>query len=205
MNEWEKMWKDFDRHTFLGEYFFNKIKDKLNEILIEIKIPKKSKVIDVGCGSGRTLLWLRSMGYKNSIGIDHSKSSIQYCINKNNLKKNDVFLMDAFKTKFKNNTFDLVFSEGLIEHFKNFNPVVKEMCRISKRYVIIVQPNHFSFLKFLSNFFYIFYKWRGPPEYTYKIEDFEKSFSKHNFYLKKIKSTLFNGFWILLFEKSKVK
>jgi ubiquinone/menaquinone biosynthesis C-methylase UbiE len=51
--------------------------------------------------------------------------------------------MDAKNLKFKDNTFDLVFSDGLLEHFKSEQDVVKiikEQLRVSKRYVLNFIP-----------------------------------------------------------------
>ena len=53
---------------------------------------------------------------------------------------------DGRKTKFPNNTFDIVHSNATIEHvgkFKNQIKFVKEAFRISKKYVFITTPNRY--------------------------------------------------------------
>jgi len=49
----------------------------------------------------------------------------------------------------ENGTYDLVFSDGLLEHFpkKIFTELVKALCSTSKKYIIIIQPNYQNFLR----------------------------------------------------------
>ena len=52
-------------------------------------------------------------------------------------------VMDAANLKFKSRSFDLVFSDGLLEHFKeeeDIRRIVKEQLRVSKKYVINFIP-----------------------------------------------------------------
>lgn len=198
MHEWERAWKDYEGLNIIARTYFGFVKSHVKEIINDI--PIQSKVIDVGCGSGRSLLWLEEFGF-NPIGIDCSKSSIRHCKNIGL----DVSLMDAFKTTFKNKEFDLVFSEGLIEHFipKDFQSLVNEMCRISKKYVLLVQPNRLSLFRKLANIYYLFIQEKGPPEQYYELEDFIRSFSINAFYPIRISITPLDGFWVLLFKRFK--
>jgi len=41
---------------------------------------------------------------------------------------------------FKNGTFDLVYSDGLLEHFIKPKPILQEIFRVSKRYVLTLVP-----------------------------------------------------------------
>lgn len=204
MTQWEKTWNNFQgrKLNFIARTYMQLVLKKIIRIIKEYKISQKSKIIDVGCGTGRTILWFKKIGYKNIIGIDASASSIKYC---HNIGLNNVFLKDAFKTNFRNFQFDLVFSEGLVEHFdiKDFDKLIDEMCRISNKYVLLVQPNRWSLYRKLVNVYYSFFKEKGPPEKDYALIDFYRSFAMNRFYLEKIETVILGGFWILLFRRCK--
>ena len=94
--------------------------------------------------------------------------------------KNAFFLCgDCFKLPFKDNTFDLVWSQGLIEHFKNPKEIIKEHLRVCKKNgkVLISVPYKYSYiflwwyftrLKFLS------FLWLWPDQEFYTKKKFKK-------------------------------
>ena len=92
----------------------------LREILREI--PLDYWIIDVGCGSGDSLKLMRDLGFMNVVGIDISKSAIYRCIKKGFILGKDIHVMNAENTFFPNDSFDVVFSEGLWEHFPQQHP-----------------------------------------------------------------------------------
>ena len=203
MNEWEKTRKNSDGNlNVLATTYLSFVKSHIEKTLEDI--PKnartRAKSIDVGCGTGRTLQWLKEFGF-NPIGIDCSKSSVNLC----KRLGLDVLLMDAFKTTFKDREFDLVFAAGVIEHFSDFQPLIDEMCRISKKYILLVQPNRSSLYRKLANIYYLFIPEKGPPEQDYELEDFLESLSRNGFYLSKFSITPLDGFWVLLFKNARAK
>ena len=148
----------------------------MSEILHEMNLPHSAKILDMGCGSGRSLFDLRNLEYKNSFGIDTSSESIKLCERSGFIRGEDVFLMDGSNTSFDDHEFDIVFSVGLLEHFEDFTPFVKEMTRISNRYVLLLQPNHSSLYRkivdLVSGVPTDEYTCYGEKEYTDKFEDY---------------------------------
>jgi ubiquinone/menaquinone biosynthesis C-methylase UbiE len=218
---WEKSWKNVDSKedisihispTYplgrLSKFMYDIEKKSIRRILLkEIGLPKNSSIIDIGCGEGRTLSYFREFGLKNSIGIDFSNSALKICEIRGFVIDKDVFLMDALKTRFKNNSFDLVFAEGLLEHYENFLPIAKEMTRLSKKYIMITQPDHFSITgKILNTLISRFWK-EVVKEYDYRIKDFIDTFDKLGFKIKIMTGPHLNNLnfldtsKILLFEK----
>lgn len=49
--------------------------------LIDKYFAKNSKILDLGCGSGRTTINLFNMGYQNIVGVDLSREMIEQCKN----------------------------------------------------------------------------------------------------------------------------
>ena len=80
---------------------------------------KHSKIIDIGCGSGGFVYFLKWLGYENAYGIDISPEQIQVAknlgINNVECADNMVFLKD------KQNIYDVVIAKDLIEHFPKKN------------------------------------------------------------------------------------
>ncbi|RLJ02603.1 MAG: hypothetical protein DRP11_02845 [Candidatus Aenigmatarchaeota archaeon] len=185
---WDDVWREGESLNIFGRRLRREQAKAIKKFL-----PKNVKnVLDVGCGLGRTMDVFMECGL-DVVGIDVSPTSIKICKSKGL----NVFLMDGSKTDFENRSFDLVFSDGLLEHFEDFEPFVKEWCRIADRYVMLTQPNHFSvlgrILKSLNR--------HTVKEYSYRIIDFERVFKKNNFKLLKRGSYNFNEQWVLLFER----
>lgn len=198
-NNWNDEWADFKGLNIFGKKFAESQRKVVKNFLEKENFPKNARILDFGCGSGRTLRMFRNIGFNNSIGVDVSPNSMKLCEKNGFVIGKDIFLVKEEGTNFKDKEFDLVFEDGVLEHFKDFTPIVKEICRISKGYVLITQPNHFSLygnlLRRLNR--------KVVYEYTYKVEDFESVFSKNNF--KLIHFFYFNlrEQWALLFKREK--
>jgi ubiquinone/menaquinone biosynthesis C-methylase UbiE len=217
---WEGRWSEFNKAKrsssatyplgFVSKIGYESSKRGILKILREVKLSKDSKIIDVGCGEGRTLSYFLDYGFDNVIGIDISSSAIKVCENKGLVKNKNVFVMDAKKTKFKDNTFDLVFAEGFLEHFTDFTPFTKEFARISKKYILLTQPNHFSVTGILLNFLIPKIQKSYVKEYDYRMIDFIREFNKIGFEIKTLRGVHlgelgkdFDTGNILLFKKVK--
>ena len=93
---------------------------------------KNKKIIDVGCGGGRYSNALRLLKAKQVIGVDFSEDGI-FTANKNYNFKNISFKkQDVLNLKFKKNTFDIVFCNGVLHHTNDFKKGIKELHRVCK-------------------------------------------------------------------------
>jgi ubiquinone/menaquinone biosynthesis C-methylase UbiE len=187
-HNWDDEWKEFKGLNFFGR----RLKEADYRAILKLTRDKKiGKVLEIGCGAGE--ITKKLIKHWKVIGIDNSPTSIRIC----KQRGLDARLMDAADIKFNDKSFDLVYADGLLEHFKNFEPFVKEMCKVSKKYVLITQPNHFSL------FHKIVHRMGGVPvhEYTYTIDDFAKSFKKFNYSLIGKTGVNMNEQWALLFER----
>ncbi len=197
-NTWNEEWDDFTGLNFFGRKFAEGQKNIVKRFLEKENLLKNAKILDFGCGSGRTLKMFRNLGYQNSIGVDVSPNSMKLCERNGFVTGKDIFLAKEEGTEFKDKAFDLVFADGVLEHFEDFTPIVREMCRLSKKYVLITQPNHFSLYgKILKGA-----NRKVVHEYTYKIEDFKKAFEKNNLVLARFSYFNFREQWALLFKET---
>lgn len=103
---------------------------KLMTSLIQNHLTPESKILDTGCGTGGTLVFLKDRGYKNIYGIDNSRYAIQLCRKR---KIENVKLGNINKIPYKNNVFDAVICMDVLYH-KGVNPgkAVKEIYRVLK-------------------------------------------------------------------------
>ena len=96
----------------------------------------------------------------------------------------DVFPDDAYGTKFKSGSFDLLFSEGILEHFRDPQPLITD------GKLIAVAGN------LLRN---------NVREYAYPLHFFESSFASRGFVQRAVRQTPLHEFWILLYERQSSK
>lgn len=202
---WEQHWKDTasveDVASPIGKWLR---KQRLNLTLEMLKpLDKAKNVIDMGCGGGRTLQILRLAGFNNSIGIDYSTEALERCVKFGFEINKDVFLMDAKTTTYPDKHFYLAFSEGLWEHFKVPEPFMDEQIRIADKYLMIIQPNHYSFFGHLLKIAWDLFasKRGGVKEYSFKLEYFEKYVKDRGFELVSKKSTHLNEQAVMLFRR----
>ncbi|MBF0382154.1 MAG: class I SAM-dependent methyltransferase [Magnetococcales bacterium] len=191
---WERRWlgsESEEKLTRLGLMMFKAKSESLTQLVGILDI---DGVIEVGCGLGHIQMVYQNMGL-STFGIDVSPTAITVCRNKGL----DVELRAVEE---ESKQYDLVSSDGMLEHFLNFEPMAQHMMRLSKRYVLIIQPNHGSFMgKTLP---YLAELLRGDDivmEYNYRIDDFIDIFKRNGFVIRQNIPVFMDVFRILLFEK----
>ncbi|MFA4877227.1 MAG: methyltransferase domain-containing protein [Methanoregula sp.] len=130
---WEKVWT---KNLITSDYSL-KYLAFMEEI--ERHLPHHSKVLEAGCGTGQTLGLFS--GRHEAFGLDISRAALSLA--KENCQ--NPVLGSIFSIPFQNDTFDLVYNSGVIEHFRDPANVaaIQEMARVVKPSgkVIIIVPN----------------------------------------------------------------
>lgn len=94
------------------------------------------KVLDAGCGSGRYTHALASYGASEAIGVDFSPINISNAnrLNSNYIKNSLVRfeLADVRRLPFADQSFDIVFSNGVVHHLPEPREGVRELLRVLK-------------------------------------------------------------------------
>ncbi|MDP3888625.1 MAG: class I SAM-dependent methyltransferase [bacterium] len=198
---WAEYWRNYQGVTKIGAWSQGQALEKVLTILCKKIKNKKLKIIDLGCGEGRTLLEFKKNGFVNIIGVDYTKESLKICQKKGLILNKDIFFDDALKTRFNNCEFDLVFSEGLLEHYKDPTNAIFEMARISKKYILIIQPNHFSFYGLTIALLGPFLR-NNVREFSFTKKYFVRKFKNVGFKLEAEEYTPCGEFFILLFVRN---
>lgn len=99
----------------------------------EVKGSRAARVLEVGCGKGSTLLALAHAGAR-VVGLDYSPEAIAVCRKfqeKMENAANSTFLLgDARRLPFADESFDFVYSIGVIEHFAAPGALLAEQRRV---------------------------------------------------------------------------
>ena len=142
MNKDIKYTKDYyDNYTNVKKY--GEAIDKVGlwnseKIIFDKYVNKNDKILDLGCGAGRTTINLYKMGYKNIIGLDLSTNLIDYATRytQNNNLNIQFVNGDATNLKYEDNLFDVViFSYNGMQSIpgkRNRDAVLKEVYRVLK-------------------------------------------------------------------------
>jgi methionine biosynthesis protein MetW len=106
-------------------------------------IEKNTRVLDVGCGDGTLMEYLKTNKEIDIRGIEISKNNSQKCVGKGLT----VIEGDAEKdlTQFPDSSFDFVILSQTLQAFLNPEIVIQELLRVGKKAIVTV-PN-FGFWK----------------------------------------------------------
>ncbi|MCL4354005.1 class I SAM-dependent methyltransferase [Patescibacteria group bacterium] len=118
-------------------------------LLSQVKNLKIESVLDAGCGEGFTLNKLRESRIgKTHEGIDYSKEAIS--LGKKVYPDLHISQGNIYDLKYKSNSFDLVICSEVLEHLEDPQKALKELVRVSKKYIVLSVPNEPWF--YLSNY-----------------------------------------------------
>lgn len=99
------------------------------------KTAKGKLVLDAGCGGGRYSVAWKLLGADSVIGLDFSTQGIedaQKRVEEKGIKKVKFIKGDVLNIPFDDNSFDIVFSNGVLHHTSNWKKGIKEIVRVLK-------------------------------------------------------------------------
>lgn len=116
---WDKWWSQkFEKFEFINKIWYSILWKAYSKLLTDLHIDSDFQVLELGCGSGRiSLMMAKKYSCKVTL-IDGCKSAIIQA--KKSFKRQGIHADFIWGNIFneKVGEFDLVHSEGLIEHFK---------------------------------------------------------------------------------------
>jgi len=138
--DWERVWQKWE-----GYYIHDKIIDAIKDSMdIRNKI-----VLEIGCGTGADSVELAKMG-ANVIAFDFSITALNKTSESAKKAETNVNLVlgDAHFLPFKNNSIDLIFHQGFLEHFSDPLPLLYEQRRVikNKGVLLVDVPQKYNLL-----------------------------------------------------------
>lgn len=126
------------------------IETVLPQVLNNYSISQQGTILDVGCGQGPALAWLREHGYK-PVGITINREDLEICRSKGF----EVYPMDQSFLEFPDDQFDLVWVRHCLEHSIFPFYTLSEFYRVLKGaaylYLEVPQPDTGSYHEFNNN------------------------------------------------------
>lgn len=102
-----------------------------------LDLSKVQCALDVGCGNGFSSYYLKDF-VPEIWGIDVS----HYMLKRNPFIKTKRFIQaSGFRLPFADNSFDMVYAWEALHHISNPALIVEEMRRVSRKYILLAEPN----------------------------------------------------------------
>ena len=129
LEHWESYWKgvgDVDTTYSTGDRL-------VREILADGPV-SGARVLEVGAGSGRDTLGLIRAGAVGMV-LDYSPASLALVRDQARRQGLMVHLVqaDALAMPFRDGAFEVVFHQGLLEHFRDPQPLLRENARVTRQ------------------------------------------------------------------------
>ncbi|MGB8217145.1 MAG: class I SAM-dependent methyltransferase, partial [Candidatus Methanoperedens sp.] len=156
---WEMAWQRTPFEIYTGIEKYLAINQKFDKLFKQFLEKGNKKILEIGCAKAKRLIYFaKEFGYE-VYGIDYSKHGVEIALD--NLKiagvDGTILCEDLFQTTFDDESFDIVYSMGLVEHFENPAEIIDKHIKLLKKggILIITIPNfkyslYFSLLKILG-------------------------------------------------------
>ncbi|MBM3253800.1 MAG: class I SAM-dependent methyltransferase [Candidatus Omnitrophica bacterium] len=172
-NLWERYWRIFSlkrwliemiREVYFASIFSNCVKNFL----------KGGRVLEAGCGSAKILEKL-GKGYIR-VGCDISHNAVMSA----RKRCKNLIICDIKKLPFRDDSFDLIFNQGVMEHFDDAETIniLTEFKRVSKNVLIIVPAN--------TSVFRIYNPFDDAPDATFFTPNHLRTILKKIFKIVKV-------------------
>lgn len=114
-----------------------------------------NSLIEIGCAPGAWMAYFnKQFGYQVS-GIEYAE--IAASVTRKNMDMlgvhAEIFVQDFLSWDFKPRMYEVVFSAGFIEHFRNVAPVMERICGLSSRFVVTIVPNLYGINGVIRKYF----------------------------------------------------
>jgi SAM-dependent methyltransferase len=112
----------------------------MESCLMRVKHAEPARVLEIGCGTAIDSYILAERSTANFVGIDLSLPSVQVAARCAQYFPRPIYLAaaDATRLPFADATFDIVFSQGVVEHFRDPSAMLQDQLRVMKPDGILV-------------------------------------------------------------------
>jgi ubiquinone/menaquinone biosynthesis C-methylase UbiE len=134
------------------------------------------KILEVGSGSGRDSIYLAKLGADCYL-VDYVETPLRIAKKIANRENVGVTTVkgDAGSLPFRDSYFDVVYSQGLIEHFTKPELLIKEQIRVLRKdgYMLVDVPQKYHVYTIIKHLLMLFNKWTPGWETEYTVWQLE--------------------------------
>lgn len=149
MSKWSNIYKkQISEYDNLDDYINYRINYKITLInVIKKYSDTNKKIMEIGCGSGVTSVYLGNLGYQVT-GIDSDPDMIKLADSINTISNKFVVfkLGDILKLNYLIEYFDVIFSNGVMEHFDDSEivSIINHQILFCNYLIISIPSDYFS-------------------------------------------------------------
>lgn len=177
---WEDVYAELARYQDLYLY-----QQQLVELICEKKTAlRNARILEVGCGKGNEIIQLAKKG-EACVGLDFSESAMAWM--QTRLAKEGLRMPlvrgDARNLPFNMDSFDLVFSQGVLEHFATPGEVLQEQRHVMRNggIIVIEVPNKWNFYTIYKKILMAMKRWPPGWETEYSPRDLKNLLRQNGF------------------------
>ncbi|MDZ7332836.1 MAG: methyltransferase domain-containing protein [candidate division KSB1 bacterium] len=167
LDHWEKFWQDKQQ---IEQVYSNE--DRIYQNLNRVTGFDGKKILEVGAGSGRDSFQLAR---KNAIVyvLDYSPRALEIIKKLDEQQGVSLILIqsDALHLPFANETLDIVFHQGLMEHFAEPGPLLSEQFRVLKPggLLLVDVPQRYHIYTLIKHVLILLNRWFAGWETQFSI------------------------------------
>lgn len=174
LEHWDSFW---DEKKEVKEIYSNS--DRVVRNLVKVADVKGKKILEIGAGTGRDSFPLVERG-ADVYQLDYSMNSLKIMKRIAEEEKMDVTIIggDTFALPFKDGTFDIIFHQGLLEHFRHekATALLKENIRVLKKggLLCVDVPQRYHIYTLIKTFLISIDKWFAGWERSFSVPELKK-------------------------------
>jgi ubiquinone/menaquinone biosynthesis C-methylase UbiE len=172
---WETLWQE--KKKDVGQVYSNE--DRIVRQLLRVCDLRGKRVLEVGAGTGRDSFPLIECGAE-IVQLDYSVNSLQILksLAEELHAQTKIVGGDTFQLPFRDETFDVVFHQGLLEHFRHpqARALLKENIRVLKQggLLLVDVPQRYHVYTVVKHVFIAIDKWFAGWERSFSTPELTK-------------------------------
>ena len=180
---WQRFWSD---GRPLGEVYSNE--ERIVGEALRARSMAGTRVLEVGAGTGRDTLALVEQGASGAV-LDYTMEALLLTREAAEESGHSIMLVcaDAHAMPFREGSFGLVFHQGLLEHFREPQPILTENARVlcEGGTLIVDVPQRFHAWTVLKKILIAIDKWFAGWETQFSPDELESMLQKENLMIRR--------------------
>jgi ubiquinone/menaquinone biosynthesis C-methylase UbiE len=117
----------------------------LQTVSVLLQMVEPCTLLDVGCGTGRGIQYFREkFPLLSAYGVEPVRALLEQAVEKSKVPPGIILQGSGYALPFADASIDVVCSFAILHHVREPNRVVREMMRVAKKAVLIVDSNRFG-------------------------------------------------------------